>query len=59
MDYVKGILSGLAAIFIAEFVFFWFFANWESTMSDVGEQYAVVVVLASGTHSLEAACFAR
>jgi len=23
MDYVKGILSGLAAIFIAEFVFFW------------------------------------
>ena len=23
MDYVKAILSGLAAIFIAEFVFFW------------------------------------
>jgi nucleoside recognition membrane protein YjiH len=23
MDYVKGILSGLAAIFIAEFAFFW------------------------------------
>jgi hypothetical protein len=23
MDYAKGILSGLAAIFIAEFVFFW------------------------------------
>ena len=23
MDYVKGILSGLAATFIAEFVFFW------------------------------------
>ena len=23
MDYVKGILSGLSAIFIAEFVFFW------------------------------------
>jgi len=35
------------------------YANWESTMSDVGEQYAVVVVLASGTHSREAACFAR
>jgi hypothetical protein len=27
-------------------------------MSDVGEQYAVVVVLAAGTHWLEAACFA-
>jgi hypothetical protein len=23
MDYIKGILSGLAAIFVAEFVFFW------------------------------------
>jgi hypothetical protein len=23
MDYVKGILSGLAAIFVTEFVFFW------------------------------------
>ena len=23
MDYLKGILSGLAAIFVAEFVFFW------------------------------------
>lgn len=23
MDYIKGILSGLAAIFAAEFVFFW------------------------------------
>jgi hypothetical protein len=23
MDYVKGILSGLAAIFVGEFVFFW------------------------------------
>ena len=23
MDYIKGVLSGLAAIFVAEFVFFW------------------------------------
>ena len=23
MEYIKGILSGLAAIFVAEFVFFW------------------------------------
>jgi hypothetical protein len=23
MDYIKGILSGLAAVFVAEFVFFW------------------------------------
>ena len=23
MDYIKGIFSGLAAIFVAEFVFFW------------------------------------
>src|SRR5262245_12647449 len=23
MDYIKGILGGLAAIFVAEFVFFW------------------------------------
>ena len=27
MDYVKGILSGLAAILIAEFVFFWPFIS--------------------------------
>jgi hypothetical protein len=32
MDYVKGILSGLAAIFIAEFAFFWpFFRGSKAT----------------------------